>query len=127
MLTVGFEPTTFRLLSECNYPCATQALSSAGNWTRVFRVTGGDTNHYTTEEPTCAEWGLNPRTFVSRPKRDPLDHSGIRTPSLPGGLEPPTFRLTAERSKPNWAMEESIKLGPTRARTADLGVISSTL
>ena len=27
----------------------------------------------------CAEWGLNPRTFVSRPKRDPLDHSGIRT------------------------------------------------
>ena len=46
----------------------------------------------------CAEWGLNPRTFVSRPKRDPLDHSGIRTRTLPGGLEPPTSRLTAERS-----------------------------
>ena len=26
-------------------------LSPAGNWTSVSRVTGGDTNHYTTEDP----------------------------------------------------------------------------
>ena len=24
--------------------------SPAGNWTRVYRVTGGDTNHYTTRD-----------------------------------------------------------------------------
>ena len=29
-------------------------LSPAGNWTPVSRMTGGDTNHYTTEEPLTA-------------------------------------------------------------------------
>ena len=30
--------------------CESQEISAAGNWTRVFRVTGGNTNHYTTAD-----------------------------------------------------------------------------
>ena len=35
--------------------------SPAGNRTRVFRVTGGDTDHYTTEESTVIHFASFPK------------------------------------------------------------------
>ena len=36
------------------HACLKKQDSAAGNWTRVFRVTGGNTNHYTTAD--LIEW-----------------------------------------------------------------------
>ena len=33
-------------------PCVVRSNSAAGNWTRIFRVTGGNTDHYTTADLT---------------------------------------------------------------------------
>ena len=55
--------------------------SPAGNWTRVFRVTGGNTNHYTTADMTAA-WHFSylsvlylchPRRLASNPATKPAE------------------------------------------------------
>ena len=39
-----------RKAPETTKPCETKEISAAGNWTRVFRMTSGNTNHYTTAD-----------------------------------------------------------------------------
>ncbi len=49
-----------RVASSGACPCgAARANSAAGNCTRVFRVTGGNTNHYTTTDG-CLDFCLHP-------------------------------------------------------------------
>ena len=63
--------------------------SATGNWTRVIRVTGGYTNHYTITELWTKElhWAGN------------TDQKGdMNTKKPPPGIEPGTFSLQGWRS-----------------------------
>ena len=51
--------------------CAKKRCSPAGNRTRVFRVTGGDTDHYTTEEGTFLR---SLRRVRLKSERNPTKH-----------------------------------------------------
>ena len=46
-------------------------ISPTGNWTPVSRVTGGDTHHYTIEEPIC--WYVNSTDHIHHVYRSPLN------------------------------------------------------
>ena len=59
-----------------------QKISPAGNRTPVFRVTGGDTYHYTTEDPEKSSENtkfLSQRPLWGESKR--YSHAGNRTPA----------------------------------------------
>ena len=49
------------------------SISAAGNWTRVFRVTGGNTNHYTTTECDA----LHIRCIVTFAPQAKWSHAGF--------------------------------------------------
>ena len=111
MLTTGIEPATVGLLDQCSTDWATRA------WIIVIMLR---LLRYAHNKINWGQAGIEPatsRTLNENHTTRPLAHYyyyyvlwyAKMKLTLPAGLEPATYRLTADRSA-NWAMEADMLL-----------------
>ena len=100
----GIEPSASRMLSARSTPELHPLGSVAGNWTRITRVTGGNTNHYTT-----TDFALSPdRTGDLQIFSLTLSRLSYQGDVSLTGVEPVIFPLGGGRLI-HWAIETKLE------------------